>query len=366
MSNLSHPFYERISRLTQKIQPQQALLLSRPTDIAYFTGFEHLVPEERESFLLITPHQHLFCHTSFSPYSASSGIKTFPSSNLAHIKKRISEIHQKERIDTLLIDKKNLTIQEYETLTGLDFLEVAGLDRQLIWQLRTIKDRAEIETLTQAAEMTSQAMYFALDSLKAGMTEIGVREIIEQQLRELGSTQPAFPTIVAFGANSALPHHQPTKKILENEMAVLIDMGATVNGYHGDMTRTVWFGDTPHPEFATIQKVVKDAYQAALSLFAAKKDQPGRELSPIKAKDLDTAARQLIKKAGFGNEFIHTTGHGLGLDLHETLSLNWSNSQPILPGMVITIEPGIYLEGKFGYRYENTVVVTQDGVKRIT
>ena len=142
-------------------------------------------------------------------------------------------------------------------------------------------------------------------------------------------------------------------------MPILIDLGATVNGYHGDMSRTVWFGKKPSPEFLKVEEVVKAAYQEAVS---ALKNRQGQQ---ILAKDLDQAARGVITQAGYGKNFIHTTGHGLGLDIHENLSLNWNNEQPILPQMVITIEPGIYLEGKFGYRYENMVVVNDDGAMEL-
>ena len=126
------------------------------------------------------------------------------------------------------------------------------------------------------------------------------------------------------------------------------------------MTRSFWFGDKPTQEYLKVKKTVHQAYQAAL----AKLTQP--LTNQLQAKDLDQAARSVISLAGYGPKFIHTTGHGLGLDIHEPPSLNWRNDQEIKPGMVITLEPGIYLNGRFGCRHENTILVTKDGAQELT
>jgi Xaa-Pro aminopeptidase len=348
-------YSSRIKQLSQFLGQDQALLLSLATDITYLTGFEHLVPEERESFLLITPHTNIFFHASFSPFKAPSGINVHKGCGLSRVNTQIRKLHQENNLKEVLIDKSSLFVNEHEVLAKLSFLEISGFDRQQIWKLRTIKDDDEVGSLKKAAQITEQAVTTAIKMLEVGMTEIQLKDAIEAELKKFGSQKPAFPTIVAFGPNSALPHHQPTEMALKSEMSILIDLGGTVDGYHGDMTRTVWFGDNPDAEFLKIEQIVKDAYQAAVDTLN------NRQGNLILAKDLDQAARSTIAKAGYGKEFIHTTGHGLGLDLHENLSLNWNNEQPILPQMVITIEPGIYLEGKFGYRYENMILVTEDG-----
>ena len=348
-------FADRINKLSQFLSENQGLLLSVPTDIAYLTGFNHLVPEERESFLLITPTTNIFFHASFSPFQSPPGINAHKGCALSKVGTEIKKLHQKENLKELLVDKSNLFVDEYEALDKLSFLKIAGFDRQHIWKLRTIKDEGEVENLKKAAQITQQAVTAAIKMLKVGMTEIQLKEIIETELKKFGSEKPAFPPIVAFGPNSALPHHQPTEMALKLEMPILIDLGGTVNGYHGDMTRTIWFGESPDAEFLKIEENVKTAYQAAVAVLK------NRQNDQILAKNLDHAARSTITEAGYGKNFIHTTGHGLGLDLHENLSLNWNNEQPILPQMVITIEPGIYLEGKFGYRYENMILVTEDG-----
>lgn len=361
MSNTDNKYKSRIDKLSQVLTLNQGLLLSTPTDIVYLTGFEHLVPEERESLLLITPDENVFFHASFSPYKSPQGINSSKGCSLAQITPVLKRLNQTKNLKKLLVDKSSLFVDEYEALSQLSFLKIAGFDRQHIWRLRTIKDGQEMENLRQAAQITSQVMGFVLQSFKKGMTEIQLKEIIESELKKNGSAKPAFPTIVAFGPNSALPHHQPTSTILKPEMPVLVDFGATVDGYHGDMTRTVWFGQKPSPQFLDIKKTVKAAYRNVID--SLKSD---RSKTPILAKDLDQAARSVITDAGYGGEFIHTTGHGLGLDLHENLSLSWKNDQPILPQMTITVEPGIYLRGKFGFRYENMIKITENRAEELT
>lgn len=359
MSKINRRYKTRIDQLSQVLTPDQGLLLSTPADIVYLTGFEHLVPEERESLLLITPDSNVFFHASFSPFKSPPGINSSKGCALDQITPILKKLHQEKNLKKLLVDKSSLFVNEYETLSRLSFLKMAGFDRQHIWKLRTIKDKQELDSLKKAAQITSQVMGLALNSLKKSLTEIQLRDIIESELKAAGSEKPAFPTIVAFGPNSALPHHQPTNDSLKSETSVLIDLGATVDGYHGDMTRTTWFGQKPSTQFLKIEQTVKAAYQAAVESL---KDNHGS----ILANDIDHAARSVITKAGYGKEFIHTTGHGLGIDLHESLSLSWKNTQPILPQMTITIEPGIYLKNKFGYRYENMVVVTPTGAKELT
>jgi len=353
-------FKARIDKLSQFLNQDQALLLSLATDINYLTGFNDLVPEEREAFLLITPHTNIFFHASFSPFKSPAGINSSKGWTLNKIATAIEKLHQKNSIKELLVDKSNLFVNEYEALAKLSFLKLTSFDRHHIWKLRTIKDKQEIESLKKTATATSKAISASIESLKTGITEIQLKEVIESELKKAGSEKPAFPTIVAFGPNSALPHHQPTNTVLEKEMPILIDLGAKIDGYNGDMTRTVWFGNKPSAEFLKIQEIVKTAYQAALDTLN------NRQNNQVLAKNLDQAARSIITDAGYAKEFIHTTGHGLGLDLHENLSLNWNNGQSILPNMIITIEPGIYLEGKFGYRYENMILVTDDGTRELT
>ncbi len=151
-------------------------------------------------------------------------------------------------------------------------------------------------------------------------------------------------------------------------MPVLWDFGATVNGYRSDMSRSFWFGKTPSADFKKVKKLVHQAYEAAVKtlVVGSAGTAPKENSSARTAQLVDQAARELITAAGFGAQFIHTTGHGVGLDIHEPPSLNWKSPAPLKPGMVVTVEPGIYLEGNLGYRHENTVIVTETGYQEIT
>lgn len=360
MSKAQADYSIRINHLRQSLENNQAILLSAPADVDYLTGFRSLVPEEREAFLIITSKKAVLLHASLSPYQAVGGLEVVVGCSQEKLGETLKKITKEQKLKSLLFDATNLVVTEYQPLKKINALKLQPFPRQQLWHLRSVKDQAEIELLSQAASMTSQVMKKILGELKAGIIEEKLRNQIEAELKRKGSEKIAFPTIVAFGDHSALPHHQPTTRRLKKEMVVLLDFGATVGGYRGDMTRTVWFGDKPSPKFMQLEKIVKQAYQATIKQLQTR----GRQ--KILAKDLDQTARAIITQAGFGQNFIHTTGHGLGLDIHESLSLSWKNEQPILPQMVITIEPGIYVEGELGYRYENTVLVTKTGAEELT
>lgn len=359
----------RLKKLQAQLQPKQAFLLSNPHDITYFANFFSLVPTEREAFLVITPSKAILLRTNFSPYQVQPEVNAHPSCSLKTLQTTLRDLKDEIHLKTVFLDKENLFVNEYEVLQKLR-LKLLPLDRTLIWQLRTIKDEMELKYLREAGQVTRQVMTEAWSELKPGLTEKQVRNLLEAKIKRKGSQRPAFPTIVAFGANTALPHHQPTEAKLKKEMPVLLDFGATINGYCGDMTRSGWFGQKPNKKFLEIKRVVRSAYDEALNevgeIGQAKTAKSTQDQSKVMAKDVDQAARSVIAEAGYGQYFIHTTGHGLGLDIHESLSLNHKNDQLIEPGMVITLEPGIYLKGKFGYRYENMVLVKKDDTQELT
>lgn len=352
-------YSKRLQALAENLSLNQVLLVSNSADVSYLTGFEHLVPSERESFLLLTKKENRFFYSSFSPFVKPEGINAQPGIRLSLLVQILNEWQKKYSLSEFLFDEEDLRVKEYMSLKNENpKFALKPWVRQQIWELRLQKDSAEIQILKKAKKITAQVMQLALERLEVGISERELENFIRWELEKHGAQAEAFPTIVAFARNSALPHHQPGENKLKKEMAVLIDMGAKVDGYHGDMTRTVWFGDQPDPKFTQIEKIVKKAYAAAEKKLTRKKsDSKDSKDSKIFAKDLDNAARELITEAEYGQNFIHTTGHGVGLEIHEPPSLNWNNEQPILPGMVITIEPGIYLEGKFGYRHENMIFV---------
>jgi Xaa-Pro aminopeptidase len=353
-------YSSRLARLRQSLASHQAFFLTNPTDITYFAGFQSLVPEEREGFLLLTSQKSYLFHASFSPVPSSTELILLPGTSVNALLKYFKELQQTMSLTELLVDKTKLFADEYEGLQQLENCTLTSLDHAPIWSQRMVKDTSEIEIIRTASQIARDAIATIQPLLQVGMTELDVQHLLEIEMIKLGSEKVAFPSIVCFGDHAALPHHQPTKTQLTMDTPVLIDFGATVAGYRSDMTRTFWFGDQPSQNFSKIEIIIKAAYQASLSLL---QHPPA---TTVTAAALDKAARALITEAGYGRQFIHTTGHGVGLDIHEQPSLNWSNSTELKSGMVVTIEPGIYLEGELGYRHENTVLITATGVEELT
>lgn len=359
---MSQFFSHRLLALQQQLQPSALFLLTDAQDIFYFTGFQTLVPEEREAFLLVTPSDAYLFHASFSPLPPGIAIKTIAGAYPAQLVAHLTQLQSQKSFTEMYIDKTKLYADEFEALQQIPNCALKTLNKSVIWQLRMVKDETEIAKTITASDIAVQAFAELVPQVTTGMTEIQVQDLLEGLMRQGGSRQVAFPTIVAFGAHGALPHHQPGDTRLEENQAILIDFGAAYQGYRSDVTRSWWHGNHPDPDFLKIEKIVKDAYAAVRNEYQkAKKSQP-----EVTAAHLDFSARDLIVRAGFGPQFIHTTGHGVGLEIHEQPSLNPRNQTIIRENMLLTVEPGIYLPGKFGYRYENTVLVLPDRLQELT
>ncbi|NMI00021.1 M24 family metallopeptidase [Pseudonocardia acidicola] len=221
----------------------------------------------------------------------------------------------------------------------------------LVQQLRVVKDDSEIAALRAACAAADAALadLLAAGGLRPGRTEREVALDLENRMRGHGAAGPAFETILAAGANSAIPHHRPTAAVLRRGDLVKLDFGALVDGYHSDMTRTVVLGpaaDWQRELYALVARA-QAAGRAALT--------PGTEASRV-----DAASRDVIVAAGRGPEFMHGLGHGVGLQIHEAPALSAAGSDTLAPGMAVTVEPGVYLAGRGGVRIEDTLVV-RDG-----
>ena len=364
---MNNIFKNRTNKLQEKIQTNQAILLSSSSDIKYFTNFSFLVPEEREAFAFITKESINLIHASFSPIDNYPHINYLKGSYPDQLANSLAKIVKSNKIEKILIDKGTLFVAELDAIKEkLPKINIEDFDSTIVINLKNIKEPSAINKIRKACNITAQVMKEIGAKIKIGTTEIVVKKIIRRSLENYGAEGLAFPTIVAFGKNSALPHHQPSKKKLENNMPVLIDMGAKYNDYCSDMTRTFWFGDKPSEKFLNIEKIVHNAYRAAFEKLSNNIKTDIKNQPKIKAKDLDNATRVLISNKGYSQNFIHTTGHGLGLSIHEQPSISWSNKTEIILNMVITIEPGIYLKNEFGYRYENTVLVEENEVIELT
>lgn len=240
--------------------------------------------------------------------------------------------------ETMRADFALLLLDSLNGVARREFLD------NTVGYLRTRKDDAEFELLKKNALINDNAMRAAFAALKPGMKELDVVDVLQAEYKKLGAYGEF--TIVGFGENGAFPHHYSSERVLKAGEAVLIDIGGRAHGYPSDMTRVGFCGEPPE-EFRKVHGILERAVQAAIA--AAK---PG-----AKAKDVDKAARDVITEAGYGEFFLHRTGHGLGIDIHEAPYITATSEHVLEEGNVFSIEPGIYLAGKFGLRLEEVVIL---------
>jgi Xaa-Pro aminopeptidase len=224
----------------------------------------------------------------------------------------------------------------------------------IIAQLRKIKAPREIAALTDAAAQADRAMQAAVDACRPGATEVEIAWAAEEAFRRDGADVVEF-TLVAAGVDAAFPHHHSGEKKLREGEGIIIDIGASLKGYKSDITRMVFLGD-PDSAFIEAYELVRTA-----NALGRERVRPG-----IPAEEIDRAARAVIEQGGMGGLFIHRTGHGLGLDIHEEPWIQAGNTAPLEEGMVFSVEPGVYSPGKFGIRVEDIVAVTAHGCKTLT
>ncbi|MGZ4234366.1 MAG: M24 family metallopeptidase, partial [Solirubrobacteraceae bacterium] len=220
----------------------------------------------------------------------------------------------------------------------------------LIERLRAIKDPAEVASMRCAAALADDALRWLLERGLVGRTERALALELEQRIRSLGAEDPSFPAIVAAGAHGALPHASPRDVSISSGELVVIDWGARVDGYNSDCTRTVAAG-APDGEAASVYGVVLEGQLAGVGAVG-----PGAE-----GREVDSAARSVISDAGYGAQFGHGLGHGVGLEVHEDPRLSRRSDDVLSVGNAVTVEPGIYLPGRFGVRIEDLVIVSEDG-----
>lgn len=226
----------------------------------------------------------------------------------------------------------------------------------LVETWRMVKTPAEVKSIRQAVIVAARAFERSIGKIRPGRTtESSLAARIEMEMKELGATGPSFETIVASGEHTALPHAQPRPVAIQTDQLLLIDMGALVAGYASDMTRTLAVGRVS-PEAKRMYQAVLEAQQAAVAAV-----KPG-----VTAARVDQAARDVLRAHGLEQEFVHSTGHGLGLEIHEAPRLGRKEKVRLEEGMAITIEPGVYRAGFCGVRIEDTVLVTRSGAEVLT
>lgn len=261
----------------------------------------------------------------------------------------------------LAVEKEALPLLLFEEMArglGANPGTLLGQTRDLspvISALREHKSEAELALMQRAADMVNPALDAAIRAIRPGITEKELAAVLEEAMARAGAEGVAFETHVCFGAKAALPHGFTGDQALEPGQVVLMDFGALYQGYRSDITRTLCCGEWP-VEMAKVYDIVLAANQAAIAAV-----RPGVTLGEV-----DRAARQVIEDAGYGEYFIHRTGHGLGLEVHEEPYVVGGNQKVLQPGHVVTIEPGIYLPGIGGVRVEDDVAVTETGCRVLT
>ena len=342
-------------RRLAKIQ-SKSLLVSSPENLTYLTG-QKFSPFEREGFVLITPNSAtlLISPLRYEQFKNLSHLKvqTFSSKNT------LSSLINNSNLRSMSIEASDLRVNELTKLEQKINSTKIIHDQNTIENLRQIKDKWEIEQIKKACKISAKTWQQISPTIKPGLSEKQIASQIINLQKKLGAdgAPNGFDPIVASGPGSAVPHHQTSDRKLKNNQVLLVDFGCQVNGYASDMTRTIYLGKSSK-KFSQIKKLVDQAYASALS-----KAKVGTQ-----AHQLDQATIDVFTKSRLEEHIMHTTGHGIGLAVHESPSISaYSQTKTKLQAnMVITIEPGLYFPGQFGYRHENTILITPKGAKVLT
>lgn len=339
-------------RIAKSLPENTAALVYTPISRRYLTGFESSL-----GFLLISKDDICLFVDGRYILAAKQTVKNCRVELFSKISDSIKEFVSKNNIKTLYCED-TLTVAELkrfkEMLPNVEVTADCGL-RTDIETLRLTKSDYEVECIVKAQRIAEKAFQETLNFIKVGVTEREIAAELEYRMKCYGSQMPSFDTIVVSGVKSAMPHGVPDGKLIEAGDFVTMDFGAVFNGYHSDMTRTVAVG------FATdkMQSVYDTVLKAQIA--AEKTVKAG-----VKCSDVDKAAREVIAMVGYGKYFTHSTGHGIGLEIHESPTVSQLSESVLQAGNVISDEPGIYINGEFGVRIEDMLFVTEDGSKNLT
>ncbi|MGI8123094.1 M24 family metallopeptidase [Staphylococcus haemolyticus] len=345
----------KIEKITKQLQHEQAdaAWITTPLNVFYFTGYRS-EPHERLFALLITANgdQTLYC-----PKMEVEEVKNSPFEGkiIGYLDTENPFEIDPLSFNKLLIESEHLTVKRQRELTQNFGVQHYGDIDQTIKELRNIKNESEIENIREAAKLADKCIEIGTEFLKVGVTEREVVNHIENEIKKFGVSEMSFDTMVLFGDHAASPHGTPGERKLVKDEYVLFDLGVIYNHYCSDMTRTVKFG-TPSEEAQTIYNIVLEAETNAIESIRA----------GVPLQDIDKIARDIISDAGYGDYFPHRLGHGLGLEEHEYQDVSSTNSNLLEAGMVITIEPGIYVPNVAGVRIEDDILVTENGYEILT
>jgi Xaa-Pro dipeptidase len=351
------PYSQRRARLRERLRDQQldALLVTDLQNIRYLTGFTG----SNAALLLHAGGEQDSVLCTDGRYRIQSEREVPDLRRLIERSStlRLAEYAVAAGIARLGFESHVVTVDTYSALVKITGAELLVAVSGLVETLRAVKEETEIAALRAACAAADTALAGLLTEggLRPGRTEREVARDLEARMVVAGAAGPSFETIVATGANSALPHHRASEAVLRRGDLLTLDFGALVDGYHSDMTRTVVLGEAA-------------AWQRELYELVAAAQAAGRAALRAGAdvREVDAAAREVIAQAGYGENFGHGLGHGVGLDIHEAPALSQFGTGKLKAGMTVTVEPGVYLADRGGVRIEDTLVVTDGEPELLT
>ena len=289
---------------------------------------------------------------------ARATVKNAEVIELFRTKPQLTELLKKHNAHTMSIESETMTVKTLNSYRHFfPQIEIDDSDAlsTAIGKLRMIKDNEEIRCIRKAQEIAEKSLDELMPFIKVGKTEREIALELNRLMFQNGAEDLSFETIVLSGKNTSMPHGVPSDKKVQNGEFVLMDFGAVWNGYHSDMTRTICVGE-PDDEMKKVYNIVLEAQLAGLANARA----------GITGKELDKISRDIIEKAGYGDNFGHSLGHGVGLEIHEKPNASPNYDSVLESGSILTVEPGIYIEGKFGVRIEDFVILTENGCDNLT
>jgi Xaa-Pro aminopeptidase/Xaa-Pro dipeptidase len=355
-------YESRLKKLKKEIDWKKysaVLICSNPT-VIYLTGYSNFTPEERDAYLILTPKNSFLITDSRYTQAVRKQVSHFIVLERTIEKKLITiikEIVEDEKLTTLGIEESHLTVAEYKFFKK-GFKKLPNFTAS---QTRSIKDKDETNAIEKACRIADKALESTIKLLKENQAETELDSLFQEALRAQNAVV-SFPTIIGYGPNSAVPHHQTGSDVLTKKEGqfVLVDCGAKLENYCSDMTRTFFYGN-PSEKQIKIYETVLIAQQKAAE-FLDRKIKQGKK---VKGFEVDKIAREYIKAQGF-EPYNHGLGHGIGLEVHEAPNVGISGKNYLEEGMVFSIEPGIYIPDYGGVRIEDLYVIEKDGLRQLT
>ncbi|MFH1093396.1 MAG: Xaa-Pro peptidase family protein [Candidatus Omnitrophota bacterium] len=342
-------FKKRLQKVRKAIKSSktQAMLVSSVHNVRYLSGFTG-----SECWLLITEKENIFFSDSRYRLQAQKEIgSTFKvlliEGNLFSL---LKSVLKKRKIHTLNFESQHISYEQYYNLkTALGKKIRLNASRDIIERLRMIKSPEELKIIRKAVSITKKSLRQLRPWIKSGVSELFLKNKLNEMLKNNGASGPAFDTIVASGPNAAMPHATTTNRKIGKNEPVIVDVGADYNGYKSDLTRTFFSGKIT--KYIKHYKLLATAQDRAIKLI-----RPQGEIQKI-----DQIARQVLDTAQLGQYFRHALGHGVGMEVHEKPYISGKSKQCFIPGMVFTVEPGVYIPDSGGIRIEDMVLVTRKG-----